>query len=35
MQTYGLLLADNGGDLYVCGAMDGRRNNDELNPAFR
>jgi hypothetical protein len=35
MQTYGLIVADNGSDMYVTGAMDSRWNNDELNPAFR
>lgn len=35
MQTHGLIVADNGSDLYVSGAMDARWNNDELNPAFR
>jgi hypothetical protein len=34
MQTHGLIVADNGSDLYVSGAMDPRWNNDELNPAF-
>jgi hypothetical protein len=34
MQTYGLVVADNGGNLFVSGAMDSRWNNDELNPAF-
>jgi hypothetical protein len=34
MQTHGLIVADNGSDLYVSGAMDGRWNNSELNPAF-
>src|SRR5882762_7665875 len=34
MQTYGLIVADNGSDLYVTGAMDARWNNSELNPAF-
>jgi hypothetical protein len=34
MQTYGLIVADNGSDLYVSGTMDGRWNNDVLNPAF-
>ena len=34
MQTHGLIVADNGSDLYVTGAMDPRWNNDELNPAF-
>jgi hypothetical protein len=35
MQRYGLIVADNGSDMYVTGAMDARWNNDELNPAFR
>ena len=35
MQIYGLIVADNGSDMYVTGAMDPRWNNDELNPAFR
>lgn len=35
MQTYGVIVADNGSDMYISGAMDGRWNNDELNPAFR
>ena len=35
MQTHGLIVADNGTDMYVSGAMDARWNNDELNPAFR
>lgn len=35
MQTYGLIIADNGSDMYISGAMDSRWNNDELNPAFR
>jgi len=34
MQTHGLIVADNGSDLYVTGAMDSRWNNGELNPAF-
>jgi len=34
MQTYGLIVADNGSDMYVTGSMDGRWNNAELNPAF-
>jgi len=34
MQTHGLIVADNGSDLYVTGAMDARWNNSELNPAF-
>ena len=35
MQRYGLIVADNGSDMYVTGAMDSRWNNDQLNPAFR
>jgi hypothetical protein len=35
MQTHGLIVADNGSEMYVSGAMDARWNNDELNPAFR
>lgn len=35
MQTHGLIVADNGTDLYVTGTMDSRWNNEELNPAFR
>ncbi|MET0213215.1 MAG: hypothetical protein ABW292_09445 [Vicinamibacterales bacterium] len=35
MQTHGLIVADNGSDLYVTGTMDARWNNDALNPAFR
>ena len=35
MQTHGLIVADNGSDLYVTGSMDGRWNNSELNPAYR
>ncbi len=35
MQRYGLIVADNGSDMYISGAMDARWNNDELNPAFR
>jgi hypothetical protein len=34
MQTHGLIVADNGSDLYVTGAMDSRWNNGVLNPAF-
>ena len=34
MKTYGLILADNGTDMYISGAYDARWNNDELNPAF-
>jgi hypothetical protein len=35
MQTYGLIVADNGSDMYITGTMDARWNNGELNPAFR
>jgi hypothetical protein len=34
MQRYGLLVADNGSDLYVSGTFDPRWDNDILNPAF-
>jgi len=34
MKTYGLIVADNGSDLYVTGTYDTRWNNDVLNPAF-
>lgn len=34
MQKYGLIVADNGSDMYVTGSMDARWNNDVLNPAF-
>jgi hypothetical protein len=35
MQVYGLIVADNGSDMYITGSMDGRWNNGVLNPAFR
>ena len=35
MKKYGLIVADNGTDLYVSGTYDTRWNNDVLNPAFR
>ncbi len=35
LQTHGLIVADNGSDMYISGAMDPRWSNDELNPAFR
>jgi hypothetical protein len=35
MQTHGLIVADNGSDLFVTGTMDSSWNNDELNPGFR
>ncbi len=34
MKTYGLIVADNGSDMYVTGAYDTRWDNDVLNPAF-
>jgi hypothetical protein len=34
MQRYGLIVADNGSDLYISGTFDLRWNNDILNPAF-
>ncbi len=34
MQTHGLIVADNGSDLYVTGSFDTRWNNDIPNPAF-
>ena len=34
MKTYGLIVADNGSDLYVSGVYDTRWDNDVLNPAF-
>jgi hypothetical protein len=34
MKTYGLIVADNGTDLYVTGTHDTRWDNDVLNPAF-
>ncbi len=34
MKTYGLIVADNGSDLYISGTMDPRWDNDVLNPAF-
>ena len=35
MQTYGLIIADNGSDMFVSGTYDSRWNSDVLNPAFR
>jgi hypothetical protein len=35
MQRYGLIVADNGSDMYVSGTYDTRWNNSVLNPAFR
>jgi hypothetical protein len=34
MQRYGLIVADNGSDMYITGTFDPRWNNDVLNPAF-
>jgi len=34
MQKYGLIVADNGSDMYVTGTFDTRWSNDILNPAF-
>jgi hypothetical protein len=34
MKTYGLIVADNGSNLYVSGAYDTRWDNGVLNPAF-
>jgi hypothetical protein len=34
MQKYGLIVADNGSDMYISGTFDVRWNNDTLNPAF-
>jgi hypothetical protein len=34
MQRYGLIVADNGSDMYISGAFDTRWNNSILNPAF-
>jgi len=34
MQKYGLLVADNGSDMYITGTHDTRWDNDILNPAF-
>jgi hypothetical protein len=35
MQRYGLIVADNGSDMYVSGTYDTRWDNGVLNPAFR
>jgi hypothetical protein len=34
MQRYGLIVADNGSDMYISGTYDTRWNNGILNPAF-
>jgi hypothetical protein len=35
MKRYGLIVADNGSDMYVTGTMDARWDNGVLNPAFQ
>jgi hypothetical protein len=34
MQKFGLIVADNGSDMYITGTYESRWNNDILNPAF-
>ncbi len=34
MKKYGLIVADNGSDMYISGTYDTNWNNDVLNPAF-
>ena len=34
MKKYGLIVADNGSDMFISGTFDTRWNNDVLNPAF-
>ena len=34
MQRYGVIVADNGSDMYITGTYDTRWNNGILNPAF-
>ena len=34
MKKYGLIVADNGSDMFITGTYDPRWNNDVLNPAF-
>jgi hypothetical protein len=34
MKRYGLIVADNGSDMYIGGTFDTRWDNDILNPAF-
>jgi hypothetical protein len=34
MKRYGLIVADNGSDMYISGTFDTRWNNSVLNPAF-
>jgi len=33
-KTYGLIVADRGGTVYIQGVLDSRWNNGVLNPAF-
>lgn len=35
MKTHGLIVADNGSDMFITGTYDTRWDNDLLNPAFR
>jgi hypothetical protein len=35
MKTHGLIVADNGSDMYITGSYDTRWDNGVLNPAFR
>ena len=34
MKRFGVIVADNGSDMYVSGTYDTRGNNSVLNPAF-
>jgi hypothetical protein len=34
MKNYGLIVADNGSDMFITGTFDNRWDNDVLNPAF-
>jgi len=34
LKRYGLIVADNGADMYITGTMDARWDNNVLNPAF-
>jgi hypothetical protein len=34
MKRYGLVVADNGTDMFISGTFDSRWDNDVLNPAF-
>ena len=34
MKTYGLIVADRGGNMYIQGTMDERWENNKINPAF-